>query len=96
MRTRWPFLWALVILASVCPLHAQMVCAVIPAANSELASVAGTLLESELGAAAGLRLVSRAEIQAVLTEQIFSAAMGGHIERICGGPRRVERARVRG
>jgi hypothetical protein len=75
MRTRWQCLWALVILASVCPLRAEVVCAVLPAANSELASAAGELLEAQLGASPGLRLVSRAEIQAVLTEQILSAAM---------------------
>jgi len=61
-------------ITSAGPLSGETVCAVIPAPGP-IAQAAGELLETQLGAVEGLKLVNRTDIQAVVNEQLLSAAM---------------------
>ena len=53
----------------------EMVCAVIPGTGSDIEKNVADALERPLSAVNGVRLVNRAELKAVLTEQLLSAAM---------------------
>ncbi len=59
---------------TIAPAQAETVCAVIPASGSDVGSNVADLLELRLAQVEGITLVSRAEFQAILTEQMLSAA----------------------